>query len=319
MAFIDEIRIRARAGNGGDGIVSWLHLKSKEFSGPAGGDGGKGGSVFMKATSDLGRLSAYQNIKDFVAENGGKGESRSRKGANGEDLYIEVPVGSLIKNITTGETFELLNAGESICVLKGGVGGYGNEHFKGSKNVTPQEHTLGTSGEDGEFVIELRLIADFGLVGLPNAGKSSLINSITNAKSKVGNYYFTTKEPHLGVLGNKIIADIPGLIEGAAENKGLGHAFLRHIMRTRVIVHCVSLESENPKEDYLTVRKELELYDPQMLDKTELLVLTKTDMVDADKIKKSTKEMSKLNKNIIAVSVLDDESMKKLKETLLTL
>jgi len=319
MAFVDEITIRAKAGKGGNGIVSWLHLKGKEFAGPSGGDGGHGGDVFVRGVRDIGRLASYRNIKEFFAEDGESGKSKTMRGADGEDLYLEIPVGGVVTNKDTDEQFEILEEGQEFCVLKGGEGGFGNDHFKSSKNVTPRERTLGKEGETGLLYIELRLMADFGLVGLPNAGKSSLINVLTNAKSKVASYQFTTLEPYLGDMHGYIIADIPGLIEGASENKGLGHAFLRHIRRTKVILHCLPLDSADILHDYKSIRAELEKYDKELSNKKEVILLTKADLVELQQIQEAKDSIQKINPDIIEVSILDDDSIKDLRQKLISL
>src|SRR3989344_4593352 len=212
MAFVDEITLHLKAGNGGNGIVSWLHEKGKEFMGPAGGDGGDGGDVYFKAVRDIERLSSYRYGNLFVAESGDPGQKKSRHGKNVKDIELAVPVGSIIENIKTGRTYELLTEGERIKVLHGGKGGLGNEHYKGSRNVRPMESSPGQIGDEADFKVELRLFADVGLIGLPNAGKSSLLNELTRAKAKVASYAFTTLEPNLGDFEGFILADIPGLI-----------------------------------------------------------------------------------------------------------
>ncbi len=316
MAFIDELTLHMKAGRGGHGIVSWLHVKGKEFSGPAGGDGGNGGDVYIRGVRDLSKLVDYKNTPLIEAENGGSGKSHSRHGANGKDIYFEVPVGTVVTNTDTGEVYEIITEGQEELILKGGKGGFGNEHFKGSRNVTPLQFTRGTIGEEGDIHIELRLIADFGLVGFPNAGKSSLLNSLTRAKSKIGSYKFTTLEPHLGSMYGHIIADIPGIIEGASENKGLGHKFLRHIRRTKVLLHCLPADSEDYKTEYATIRSELEKYDPGMAKKPEILLITKVDMVDDERIHEMVEYFKKKVEKIEVVSILDDDSVKALSDSL---
>jgi len=316
MAFIDELTLHMKAGKGGDGIVAWLNLKAAEFSGPAGGDGGNGGDVYLKGVRNLSKLLDYQNTPTIVAEDGGRGKSRSMHGKNGDDLFFEVPIGTVAKNVDTGEVFEIVKEGEEVLILKGGKGGFGNEHFKGSRNVTPKESTKGTKGEEADIQIELRLIADFGLVGFPNAGKSSLLNSLTRAKSKVGDYKFTTLEPHLGDMFGYIMADVPGLIEGASENKGLGHKFLKHIQRTKVIVHCIPADSEDFKKDYDVIREELKKYDENLFKKPEVLLITKIDTATEDKIHEMATYFKKKCKKVEVVSVLDDSLVKNLRDSL---
>ena len=230
MAFIDEIKIHAEAGNGGDGVVRWRQEKFVPKGGPAGGDGGRGGDFYVLAVRDLNILSKYKAKKEFEAGRGEDGGNKSLHGANGTDFFLELPVGTTITNLETSEQWQLLTAGQKELLLKGGYGGFGNEHFKKSTNTTPMESNRGQEGEKGNFQIELELFADIGLVGLPSAGKSSLLNAMTNAEVKVGDYAFTTLDPNLGDFYGYIIADLPGLIEGASEGKGLGVKFLKALM-----------------------------------------------------------------------------------------
>lgn len=309
MAFVDEIHIPVRAGDGGDGVVRWLHLKGKEFGGPSGGDGGNGGNVIVRGVRDLMVLARYQGVSEIRAENGEHGSKNEMTGANGKDVYIDVPVGSLIfeNDICIGD---VVREGAEIVVAIGGAGGVGNARFKSSTNQYPTEATPGAPGERRLIRVELRLIADAGIVGLPNAGKSSLLNVLTKARSRVAAYPFTTLEPHLGVFHRYILADIPGLIEGASEGKGLGHKFLKHITRTKCIIHCISAEHENPSRIHENLRKELGAYDASLLQKPEIIFLTKADEVGEGELGERTRELSKWSA-VVPFSILDDALMKK--------
>lgn len=310
MAFLDEIIIQAKAGKGGNGVVRWRREKFIPKGGPNGGDGGRGGSVYIRAVRSFRVLDQYRSKKEFFAENGEDGDSRSFKGADGNRLTIDFPVGSTITNTATGATYELTKEGQEFKILTGGAGGFGNEHFKSSTNQTPQQATNGKPGEEAELHVTISLIADVGLIGFPNAGKSSLLNMLTNAEAKVGDYPFTTLDPNLGDLYGYIIADIPGLIEGASDGKGLGHKFLRHISKTKVLVHLISFEQANMMKAYEIVRTELEKYGNYLDQKDEIILLTKTDVVDEKTIETALKKFQKLGKPAFAVTLFDDTSVK---------
>ncbi len=329
MAFIDEMKIYAEAGRGGDGVVRWRQEKFVPKGGPSGGDGGRGGDFYVQAVRDVQILSKYKAKKDFKALRGEDGSNKSLHGKNGEDFYLELPVGSIITNLETDETWQLVEEGQKFLILKGGYGGFGNEHFKSSVNTTPKEARPGAEGEKGNFKIELELFADIGLIGLPNAGKSSLLNVLTNADAKVGDYAFTTLDPNLGDFYGYIIADIPGIIEGASEGKGLGVKFLRHIKRTKMLAHLVSFEnlskgSTGMMKSYKEIRKELEKYDKNLglgkdglASKKEIIILTKADVIEDEKfITKTVKAFEKLGNKVFVLSLFDDKTVKKFNDAL---
>lgn len=329
MAFIDELNIYAEAGRGGNGVVRWRQEKFIPKGGPTGGDAGRGGNFYVQAVRDIHILSKYKAKKEFSAGRGEDGGNKSLHGKNGEDFVLELPVGSIITNTETGEMWQLMTEGEKFMILKGGYGGFGNEHFKSSTNTTPKESREGQDGEKGNFKIELQLFADMGLIGLPNAGKSSLLNALTNAQAKVGDYAFTTLDPNLGDFYGYTIADIPGIIEGASEGKGLGVKFLRHIKRTKMLAHLISFENLSKgttgmMKVYKEVRKELTKYDKKLnlgedglATKEEIIILTKADAVEDPKvIAKKLKEFEKINKNVFVLSLFDDKMVKDYKKEL---
>ena len=314
--FVDELKITAKAGDGGPGVVRWRREKYKPKAGPAGGNGGQGGDVYVVAVADMNQLAKYTGNNHFEAMIGTPGTNQSQHGAAGEDRHIAIPVGSKVTDVERRRTFVLTELGQSVKILKGGHGGLGNEHFKSSTNVSPTESTLGTPGEAGTFLIEVALAVAVGLVGLPNAGKSTLLNTLTNAKSTVGAYPFTTLEPHLGSFYGYAIADIPGLIEGAASGKGLGHKFLRHIARTRMLLHLISLESPAVRATYETVRQELTQFDAELATKEEWIILTKKDLVTDDDSKEAAAAFADLERPVFVVSEQDPESIASLEEAL---
>jgi GTPase len=316
--FVDQLTIYAKAGNGGDGVVRWRQEKFKPMAGPAGGNGGHGGAVFVRAVADINQLAKYTGNKSFIAEMGEAGLKNSCHGKNGDDLYIDIPVGSKVTDLERRRVIELKSVGQTERILKGGNGGLGNEHFKSSTNRSPLESTKGNPGEAGEFLIEVSLMVDVGLVGLPNAGKSTLLNTITNATSRIGAYPFTTIEPHLGALYEFVIADIPGLIEGASEGKGLGHTFLRHISRTKMILHLVGLDSTDPLTDYYTIEKELTQYDKELITKQRWIILTKKDLANQEYIDSTAKALEKTGNRVLVIGESDAASIKFLRDELVS-
>jgi len=272
---VDDVIIEISAGHGGKGAVAFN--KNMMSLGPAGGSGGRGGSIFFIGTSDLSKLNQFRFKKEIKAEDGRDGRGQFIDGKSGADLIVLVPVGTVLYNTETNETKEVTIIGERTLVAKGGGGGKGNFHFRSPKNTSPKIAEEGKPGEYFTARLELKMIADIGLAGLPNVGKTSLLNKITRATAKVGNYAFTTLEPNLGAYYELIIADLPGLIEGASSGKGLGIKFLRHIERTKEIFHLVSAESESPIEDYKTVRNELLKYSKDLANKKETVFISKSD------------------------------------------
>jgi len=311
---IDDVKIKVKAGRGGDGAVAFNNIKMR--LGPTGADGGRGGSVYFEGVSDLSALLQFRYKKELEAENGERGKRSLNDGADAEDLVLKVPVGTVIHNLSTGQDSEIVSIGQSFLVAKGGEGGRGNFKFRSSTNTTPIEFQDGAMGQEYEFRLELKLIADVGLIGLPNVGKSSFLNRITNAKSKVANYPFTTLNPNLGVYYELILADIPGLIEGASGGKGLGFKFLRHIERTKTLFHFISADSPNPLKDYQVIRNELGTYNKELLNKAEYVFLTKADLLGEKEVIQKISQLKAINKPVIAISVIDDESIKKAEEVL---
>ncbi len=311
---IDDVHIKISAGNGGKGAVAFnSNLKAL---GPTGASGGKGGDVFAVGVSDVSALKQFRYKKEFGAKDGGVGQGQLRDGRRGDDLVLKLPVGTEVHNLTNGTETSVEKIGERILLARGGIGGRGNFHFRSSRNTSPLQSQGGRPGETFELHLELRLIADIGFVGLPNAGKSSMLNALTNARSKVADYPFTTLEPNLGAYYELTIADIPGLIEGSSSGKGLGTKFLRHIERTRILFHFVSAESGDPKGDYKLVRKELGAHGKELLKKPEYLFLSKSDLADEATRKAKLAVLKKLNPNAATVSVKDALSMKNMEALL---
>jgi GTP-binding protein len=306
VKFVDEASISVRSGDGGAGCVSFRREKYVPRGGPDGGDGGKGGDVILRAAPGSLTLYDFRFRKFFKAKNGGHGQGRQKTGKNGADLYIDCPPGTLVKDAETGQVLtDLTVAGQTTVVAKGGRGGRGNARFKSATHRTPRFAQPGESGQSISLSLELHLLADIGIIGLPNAGKSTLIRAITSANPKIGAYPFTTLTPNLGVVETGryqpiVVADIPGLIAGAHKGAGLGTQFLRHIKRTRILVHLIDVSSINPQaplEAYETVNAELSLYDRELIEKPQVIVLNKMDLPDAEN--KATQFSSALNRSVV--------------------
>ena len=320
--FVDEATVILKAGDGGKGCAGFRREKFIPFGGPDGGDGGKGGDVYAVGDEHVSDLEQYAYTPNVSAGNGGKGEGRQKTGASGKDAEMRVPPGTVIISPETGAIVaEVMRHGERILLLRGGQGGLGNLHFKTSTNRAPRQFTYGTEGEYGEFNLVLKTIADAGLVGYPNAGKSSLVSLITRARPKIGAYQFTTLHVNIGTIEypeyyDKLkLADIPGLIDGASENRGLGHKFLRHIERCKVLILLLDMagtDGRKPTDDYQHLLKELELYSPDLVKKPMIVAANKMDEPDAPKNLRAFKRKFK-NVDIIPISCLSEEGIPELK------
>lgn len=318
--FIDVAKIELKAGKGGDGSVAFRREKYEPSGGPAGGDGGDGGSIIIVADKDIKTLMDYSYKSIYKAENGGDGRNKKQFGKKGEDLILKVPVGTLIKDYDTDTViYDVKHDKEEFVICKGGKGGKGNVHFKSSIRQAPRFAEPGTKGEEKTIKLELKLLADVGLIGLPNVGKSTLLSIMSNARPKIANYHFTTLEPNLGVckVGEKsfVLADIPGLIEGASEGLGLGHDFLKHIERTKILVHVLDIsgsEGRNPIEDFELINSELASYNIKLNDKKMLVVLNKTDLGAEDNIKEFREKYFDKVDEIVEISAATTENVDKL-------
>lgn len=318
--FIDVAKIELKAGKGGDGSVAFRREKYEPSGGPAGGDGGDGGSIIIVADKDIKTLMDYSYKSIYKAENGGDGRNKKQFGKKGEDLILKVPVGTLIKDYDTDTViYDVKNDKEEFVICKGGKGGKGNVHFKSSIRQAPRFAEPGAKGEEKTIKLELKLLADVGLIGLPNVGKSTLLSIMSNARPKIANYHFTTLEPNLGVckVGEKsfVLADIPGLIEGASEGLGLGHDFLKHIERTKILVHVLDIsgsEGRNPIEDFELINSELASYNIKLNDKKMLVVLNKTDLGAEDNIKEFREKYSDKVDEIVEISAATTDNVDKL-------
>lgn len=315
--FVDTAKVFIQAGKGGNGAVSFRRELYIEKGGPDGGDGGRGGNVIFKATKDLNTLLNFRYKPELKAKNGENGSKRNKTGKTGENLIVKVPVGTLVKK--EGIVLADLDIdGKEVIIANGGDGGFGNAHFKSSVRQTPRVAELGEAGETFEADLELKLLADIGLVGFPNAGKSTFLSVVSNARPEIANYAFTTLTPNLGVTSiddsNLLIADIPGLIEGASEGKGLGDAFLRHVERTSVLLHLIDIYEEDPAKQYQIIREELAKYQPELLDRPELIALTKSEGIDEELKSYQVEKIKQVapNSQIFVISSVAHQGLKEL-------
>ena len=322
--FVDYVKLFVNSGNGGKGSI---HLHREKFitkGGPDGGDGGRGGHIIFRGNKQLWTLYTFKFKKHFLAGHGGDGGKNRRTGVQGKDCYIDVPLGTTVRNSETNSViFDIVNDNEEIILLKGGLGGRGNWHFKSSTRQTPRYAQPGEEGIKLQITLELKLLADVGLVGFPNVGKSSLLASLTSAKPKIANYEFTTLKPNLGIVEYKdyqsfIMADIPGIIEGAAKGKGLGHYFLRHIERNSILLFLIASDTEDILKDFKTLRSELIKYSPELQDKSYMVVLSKGDLLDEELKREYILEMKRVFKNIphIIISSITKYKLTELKDEL---
>lgn len=321
--FVDYVKLYVCSGNGGQGSA---HLRREKYlakGGPDGGDGGRGGHVILKGNKNLWTLFTYKFKRHFRAEHGGSGGKQTSTGADGADVYMEVPLGTVVRDKLTNDIlFEITEDGEEKIIAKGGKGGRGNSHFKSATNQTPRYAQPGIPGEEKEIILELKVLADVGLVGFPNAGKSTLLSVITAAKPKIADYEFTTLKPNLGIVNHRdhhtfVMADIPGIIEGAAEGKGLGHYFLRHIERNSLLLFLIPADADDIKKQYDVLLDELRRYNPEMLDKERIIAISKSDMLD-DELKAELK--AELDKSLpipyLFISSVAQQGLTELKDKL---
>jgi len=312
--FIDEAKIMVKGGHGGAGRVAFFRNRK----GPSGGNGGPGGNVYVIASRNLTQLSSFISKIKYIGENGGPGGPNQRTGKYGDDLFIKVPIGTTLIDIVTKGEMTVTEKNPKYLLCRGGLGGLGNSAFKSPTHRVPQHAEPGKEGQEKNFKLILRLIANYGLIGLPNAGKSSLLNKLTAANVRTANYPFTTLEPNLGVYNGKVLADVPGLIEGASTGKGLGIKFLKHIEKVDVIFHCISVETQDLASQYNTVINELRTYNSKLPEKKSIILLTKIDLIDKNEVEKKLSELKKFSKDVLPVSIYDEVSLKKLKKLLIT-
>ena len=336
---VDYVKIHIKAGNGGNGHVSFMRLRGKPYGPADGGDGGDGGNVYLIAKSDLSTLIPYRYKKDFKAENGSIGGKNHKRGSRGDDLYLSVPAGTLVKNEKEQVLIDITDLNAPVLVAKGGKGGRGNAHakmsdirhqtseighlnFENDKWEALKKAEEGKPGEEEILILELKLLADVGIIGLPNAGKSTLLSKLTLAHPKIASYPFTTLEPNLGVMEQKgkdlVLADIPGLIEGASRGRGLGDQFLRHVERTKLLIHLISASSDDPAEEFETINKELGGYHEDLSKKPQIVVLNKIDLVNKEQVNKKVKALKAKKIKVMLISAVTNEGLERLKDEIIS-
>ncbi len=311
---VDNVNVLVKAGSGGNGASTFLSNARKFKGGPDGGNGGNGGSIYIQGSNNITDLRQFRYQKKITADDGIPGKHKNLYGKNAPDETIFVPLGTRITDAESQIVYEITSISDSILIAHGGKGGRGNTEFKTSTNQSPQFAEKGTIGEEKELFLELRIIAQVGLIGLPNSGKSSLLAVLTNATPKIGNYPFTTLEPNIGMFENYAIADIPGLIEGASKGKGLGIGFLKHIEKTEILIHCIDATNDNPKKMYETVRNEFKQFNPLLLNKPEIILITKTDLASEKRLKEISSIFKKTKKELLTYSLYNPESIDVLKQ-----
>ena len=316
---IDNVTLVIEAGSGGDGAATFRRDAMTAHGGPDGGNGGNGGDVSFQGSPNVNDLREFRYKKIIKAENGGNGTKHNGFGRNAQHIIVLLPLGTRITDVNSGNSIEIESVTKPILMARGGIGGFGNFKFKSATNQSPKNREFGGQGESKTFHLELRIIAEIGLIGLPNAGKSSLLTVLTNATPTIGAYPFTTLEPNIGMFGKYAIADIPGLIEGASLGIGLGIKFLKHIEKTKILVHCIDITVDDPILAYETVRKEFKEYNEKLLEKPEIIFLNKTDLVNKDIEKNIAAKFKHLNKKVFTGSVHNEKSIHALKQILITL